>query len=456
MASCSTSGIANHPSSPCIKVIKVPNKPAPPPPIHICAKRLNQTTSGNDSRTLGPSDALACQKTESDQLLDPLPEGIADKWKPLFDKFDVDGNGVISMEAFQVILYKYGLREDLDPHKREVLETTIEENTGGVISYQEFVNIMSDKRSLSFSIAVRSRYEDCEVDGAGGGGGGGGGGGSSYGKSDYRNLTYRQRFLKMVADEILTNETDRNYFRCNFSWCLPPILIFLVTWVELGFYIGVTVNATRSDANSSSVAVDIWTGPLPKQSALVYNPAKKLEFWRFLSYVLLHGGIEHIIFNFSVQMLLGVPLEMVHGTRRIGTLYLISIAAGSMGTSLLDRKSFLIGASAGSYALLSAHLANVGLHFPDSKLSPQRIAVVIVCVSADFGLAVYRRYSGLRTAASYVAHIIGVIMGVTIGLFILQNYEQRLHERLGMWLLMVAYIIFILFVVFWNIFYKAG
>ena len=27
-------------------------------------------------------------------------------------------------------------------------------------------------------------------------------------------------------------------------------------------------------------------------------------------------------------MLLGVPLEMVHGTRRIGTLYLISIAAG--------------------------------------------------------------------------------------------------------------------------------
>ncbi|XP_011664721.1 rhomboid-related protein 3 [Strongylocentrotus purpuratus] len=381
--------------------------------------------------------------------IDHIDETLVQKWKPLFDKFDVDGNGVISMEAFQVILYKYGLREDLDPHKREVLETTIEENTGGVISYQEFVNIMSDKRSLSFSIAVRSRYEECETDCIDGSS-------VSFKKDDYRNLTYQQRFLKMVADEILTNETDRNYFRCNFTWCLPPILIFLVTWIELGFYVGVTMNATRYDTNSTMRAADIWTGPLPKHSWLVFDPDKRIQFWRFFSYILLHGGIEHIIFNFSVQMLLGVPLEMVHGTRRIGTLYLISIAAGSMGTSVFDRRSYLVGASAGSYALLSAHLANVALHFTDSKLSPQRIAVVIVCVSADFGLAVYRRYSGLRTAASFVAHLMGVTIGLTIGLFILKNYEQRLHERLGMWLAMVVYIIFILFVVFWNIFYKPG
>ena len=77
-------------------------------------------------------------------------------------------------------------------------------------------------------------------------------------------------------------------------------------------------------------------------------------------------------------------------------------------------------------------------------------------VSADFGFAVFRRYSGLRTASSFVAHLMGITIGLTIGLFILKNYEQRLHERLGLWVAFVVYIIFILFVVFWNIFYKPG
>ena len=58
-------------------------------------------------------------------------------------QFDVAGDGLISMEAFQVILYKHGLKDEIDPHKLEVLESTIDENTGGTISYQEFVNIVS-------------------------------------------------------------------------------------------------------------------------------------------------------------------------------------------------------------------------------------------------------------------------------------------------------------------------
>ena len=42
-----------------------------------------------------------------------------------------------------MILYKHGLKDEIDPHKLEVLESTIDENTGGTISYQEFVNIVS-------------------------------------------------------------------------------------------------------------------------------------------------------------------------------------------------------------------------------------------------------------------------------------------------------------------------
>ena len=76
----------------------------------------------------------------------------------------------------------------------------------------------------------------------------------------------------------------------------------------------------------------------------------------------------------------------------------------------------------------------------------------IFTVSIDFGLAVYRRYSGLKTATTYVAHLMGILMGLTLGIFILRNYDQRLHERLSMWIAMAIYVAFMIFVIFWNIF----
>ena len=36
-----------------------------------------------------------------------------------------------------------------------------------------------------------------------------------------------------------------------------------------------------------------------------------------------------------------------------------TVVAGSLGTSVFDMKAFLVGASGGVYALLSAHLANI-------------------------------------------------------------------------------------------------
>ncbi|XP_071797441.1 rhomboid-related protein 3-like [Asterias amurensis] len=375
---------------------------------------------------------------EQQKLLQPLPTIPEDKWKPYFEKFDVEGKGNISMEAFQVILYKHGLKDELDPHKLEVLEATIEDNTCGRLSYQEFVNIMSDKRTLSFSIAVRTHREN-------------------YSAESTLQLTtpsppYRERLLTFVADEVLTNDEDRRNFRSNFLWCLPPLVMLSISCVELGFYIGIGVNMTRSDINAT--LAEFWTGPVPKSSWIIFDPENKIQFWRFATYIFIHGGLEHLLFNIAVQVLLGVALEMVHGSRRIGSLYLSAVAAGSMGSSILDRTSFLCGASAGSYALLTAHLANVLLNFAEMKIGALRVGFILALVSLDFGLAVYRRYSGLKTATSFIAALMGIAIGLTIGLFIVRNYDQRLHERLTLWVITVIYIAFVMFVIFWNIFYN--
>lgn len=68
---------------------------------------------------------------------------------------------------------------------------------------------------------------------------------------------------------------------------------------------------------------------------------------------------SHLAVNLLVQILLGIPLEMVHKGWRVLVVYLAGVIAGSMGTSLTDPHVFLAGASGGVYSLIAAHIASV-------------------------------------------------------------------------------------------------
>lgn len=63
--------------------------------------------------------------------------------------------------------------------------------------------------------------------------------------------------------------------------------------------------------------------------------------------------------NLLVQILLGVPLEMVHKGWRVLAIYFAGVLAGSLGTSVTDPSVFLAGASGGVYALVTAHIATI-------------------------------------------------------------------------------------------------
>ena len=45
-----------------------------------------------------------------------------------------------------------------------------------------------------------------------------------------------------------------------------------------------------------------WTGPVPYCSPLIYNPARRHELWRFISYMFVHIGISHFVFNMLMQV----------------------------------------------------------------------------------------------------------------------------------------------------------
>lgn len=86
----------------------------------------------------------------------------------------------------------------------------------------------------------------------------------------------------------------------------------------------------------------------------------------------------HLAFNLIVQLLVGLPLEMVHGSSRIACVYLAGVLAGSMGTSIFDPEVYLVGASGGVYALLAAHLANVMLNYNNMHYGIIRIVGIFL------------------------------------------------------------------------------
>ena len=48
-----------------------------------------------------------------------------------------------------------------------------------------------------------------------------------------------------------------------------------------------------------------------------------------------------------MQLFLGIPLELVHGTIRVGIVYTVGVMVGGLTASIVDPNRFLLGCSGG-------------------------------------------------------------------------------------------------------------
>ncbi|KAH8349547.1 hypothetical protein KR084_001403 [Drosophila pseudotakahashii] len=196
--------------------------------------------------------------------------------------------------------------------------------------------------------------------------------------------------------------------------------------------------------------------PIPSDSVLVYRPDRRLQVWRFFSYMFLHANWFHLGFNIVIQLFFGIPLEVMHGTARIGVIYMAGVFAGSLGTSVVDSEVFLVGASGGVYALLAAHLANITLNYAHMKSASTQLGSVVIFVSCDLGYALYTQYFDGGAFAkgpqvSYIAHLTGALAGLTIGFLVLKNFGHREYEQMIWWLALGVYCAFTVFAIVFNL-----
>ena len=89
---------------------------------------------------------------------------------------------------------------------------------------------------------------------------------------------------------------------------------------------------------------------------LVFIPGQVLTHpWTIVTYMFLHGGITHILFNMIGLFFFGPRVEARLGSARFISLYLYSGISGALLSLLLAPHAAIVGASAGIFGVMLAY-----------------------------------------------------------------------------------------------------
>lgn len=151
------------------------------------------------------------------------------------------------------------------------------------------------------------------------------------------------------------------------------------------------------------------------------------EYYRLLTSMFLHSGIDHILNNMLVLFFLGIYLEQTLGTRRFTILYFCSgLLAGctSMVYNMLQNEYVVaVGASGAIFGVMGGLLTMVLIH-PEERaaLDFRRLA---------FGIFL-SLYSGLTDqGVDNAAHIGGFLAGILITLLLGRDTNRKGHNAAG-------------------------
>ena len=225
---------------------------------------------------------------------------------------------------------------------------------------------------------------------------------------------------------------------------MVQIICFMHDYIVLNFAIDEKTEEGHTLFNGT---INYLNGEWAKQLKVgIYSK----EYYRYITYQFPHSGSFHIIGNILVQLLLGIPLEFMHGSWRLIVVYLAGVLSGSVGHVNFET-SFLGGASGGVYAMITAHVASLLMvRFPSliviliKYLSFQNwkamryafihlLAFLAFIVSdATRGYKDHELQKGENKGGSQVgniAHLGGAFAGLLVGIGMLRNYNSSRSKR---------------------------
>jgi len=172
--------------------------------------------------------------------------------------------------------------------------------------------------------------------------------------------------------------------------------------------------------------------------ALFYPSSQLFHFWQPLTYMFVHGGFWHILFNMYTLFIFGSVVEQIIGERKYLLFFLIcglGAAACHIGVQAIQAYQFSNGIAIGSQQAVTAYanlkmtptvgasgaiygvLLAYAMLFPDSKLT---LLFPPVTLSAKWmviifaGIELVTGITGTRLNIAHFAHLGGMIFGFAL------------------------------------------
>ena len=144
---------------------------------------------------------------------------------------------------------------------------------------------------------------------------------------------------------------------------------------------------------------------------------ERLQIWQPLTYMFLHGGVFHLLFNMLALWMFGVELERMWGSRYFTKFYFVAGGGAALTTIFLSflpfsfstslYNSLTIGASGAVYGVLLAY----AMYFPNRPIYmyfffpiPAKYFVMIMG-----GISLYSSMSAAGGGIAHTTHLGGLV-----------------------------------------------
>jgi membrane associated rhomboid family serine protease len=209
-------------------------------------------------------------------------------------------------------------------------------------------------------------------------------------------------------------------YRFSFGYGLTPVIKKLIIIMAALFFLQGVVSSR----------INLYLGLVP---LLVW---KKFFLWQLFTYIFLHGGISHILFNLLALWMFGGELESYWGSGKFLRYFLFCGIGAGICTVVFSPYQIIpvVGASGAIYGILLAF----GWLFPNRPIYmyfivpiPAKYFVII------FGLIeLYLSIEGTGGGVAHLTHLGGLIFGILYMAYPTlrqklrrEHYKRKLSQR---------------------------
>ena len=204
-------------------------------------------------------------------------------------------------------------------------------------------------------------------------------------------------------------------YRFSFGYGLPPLIKKLMILMGAIFLLQLLV----------SQRITFYLGLVP---LLVW---KKYFLWQLFTYLFLHGGFTHLLFNLLALWMFGGELENYWGSKKLLFYFLFCGIGAGVLTVLLSPNQFIpvIGASGAIYGILLAF----GWLFPNRPIFiyflfpiPAKYMVLLYGIIEGFSSP-----EGTGGGIAHLTHLGGLLFGLFYMAypFFRQKFRQKYYRR---------------------------